>query len=250
MEKLGSRSSLLRTAMVLVGSLLGTSGCIAAEQRPPAGDALQQPVLSSRHKPLLTIAGFNFRDLNADGALAPFEDWRLAPEQRVDDLLARMTVAEKVGTMMHSTLPGVDGVLGRAARYDLTALMPLVQQKHVTSFITRLALEPAAFAEQNNAAQEVAEHARLGIPLTISTDPRNHFQYVLGAAESGAGTTQWPELLGFAALRDRELVRSLVKLPVESTGLWASICPCRRKLIWRQSRDGDGSAGRSGATRS
>jgi len=228
MEKLGSRSSLLRTAMVLVGSLLGTSGCIAAEQRPPAGDALQQPVLSSRHKPLLTIAGFNFRDLNADGALAPFEDWRLAPEQRVDDLLARMTVAEKVGTMMHSTLPGVDGVLGHAARYDLTALMPLVQQKHVTSFITRLALEPAAFAEQNNAAQEVAEHARLGIPLTISTDPRNHFQYVLGAAESGAGTTQWPELLGFAALRDRELVRSfgeIARREYRALGIHMSLSP-------------------------
>src|SRR5690606_23101244 len=90
----------------------------------------------------------------------------------------------------------------------LTALKPLVESKHVTSFITRLTVEPAALAEQNNAVQSVAERTRLGIPLTISTDPRNHFQFVLGAAESGTGTTQWPELLGFAALRDPDLVRS------------------------------------------
>ena len=229
MQKVGSRGTRARTAAAAVLlTLMALSGCVAADQLSLAGNALQQPVLGSRHKPLLTVAGMHFRDLDADGALAPYEDWRLAPEQRVDDLLGRMTVAEKVGTMMHSTLPGVDGLLGRAAQYDLSALTPLVQQKHVTSFISRLTLEPAALAEQNNAAQEVAERGRLGIPLTISTDPRNHFQYVLGAAESGTGTTQWPELLGFAALRDPELVRSfgeVARREYRALGIHMSLSP-------------------------
>jgi len=139
-----------------------------------------------------------------------------------------MTNAEKVGTMMHSTLPGVDGLLGRAARYDLTALKPLVAEKHVTSFITRLTIEPAALAEQNNEAQQVAERTRLGIPLTISTDPRNHFQFVLGAAESGTGTTQWPELLGFAALRDTSLVQSfgdIARREYRAVGIHMALSP-------------------------
>src|SRR5690606_37868379 len=82
-----------------------------------------------------------------------------------------------------------------------------VGEKHVTSFITRLSLPPADLAEQNNRVQELAERSRLGIPVTISTDPRNHFQYVLGASASATGNTRWPELLGFAALADAALVR-------------------------------------------
>jgi beta-glucosidase len=39
-------------------------------------------------------------------------------------------------------------------------------------------------AEQANAVQALAEQDRLGIPVTISADPRNHFQHVLGAAET------------------------------------------------------------------
>src|SRR5690606_7652534 len=107
MQNVGRRGTRARTAAAAVLlTLMALSGCVAADQLSLAGNALQQPVLGSRYKPLLTVAGMHFRDLDADGALAPYEDWRLAPEQRVDDLLGRMTVAEKVGTMMHSTLPG------------------------------------------------------------------------------------------------------------------------------------------------
>ena len=62
-------------------------------------------------------------------------------------------------------------------------------------------------AEQNNALQEVAERSRLGVPLTISTDPRHHFQYTLGASVAAGAFSQRPETLGFAALRDPALVR-------------------------------------------
>ena len=149
-----------------------------------------QPDLGSREKPTIALGGLRFRDLNGDGSLAQYEDWRLSPEKRASDLVRRMTLAEKVGAMMHSSMPGRDGLLGRSASYDLDALSGLVREKHVTSLITRLTLASAELAEQNNGAQAVAEAGRLGIPLTISSDPRSHFQYVLGAAESGTGTTQ------------------------------------------------------------
>jgi beta-glucosidase len=187
-----------------------------------------QPELGTRGKPLLTVAGLRFRDMNGDGQLTPYEDWRLLPEQRADDLVGRMSVAEKVGSLMHSTLPGAGGVLGRADTYDFDALGRLVNEKHVNSFITRLTLVPADLAAQNNAAQEVAEGARLGIPLMISTDPRSHFQYVLGAAESASGTTRWPELLGFAALSDPELVRQfgdIARKEYRAVGIHMALSP-------------------------
>lgn len=171
------------------------------------GSGLEQPELGMRSKSAVEVDGLKFRDLDGDGQLAAYEDWRLAPQERAKDLAGRMTLAEKVGTLVHATLPGEGGLIGRAQAYDLEATAKLVRDKHITSLITRLASEPVELARQNNAIQELAEGTRLGIPLTISTDPRNHFQYVLGASEGAGGVSQWPELLGFAALRDPERVR-------------------------------------------
>ncbi|HEY6815644.1 MAG TPA: glycoside hydrolase family 3 N-terminal domain-containing protein [Croceibacterium sp.] len=190
--------------------------------------AHEQIELGARAKPVITADGLRFRDLEADGQLAPFEDWRLSPERRAEDLVRRMTLAEKVGMLMHSTLPGQGGEMGRAPSYDLEAAARLVETKHVTSFITRLTLPPAELAEQNNAIQALAEATRLGIPLTISSDPRNHFQYVLGASESSAHSTQWPELLGFAALRDPELVRrfaDIARKEYRAVGIHMTLSP-------------------------
>ena len=198
----------LKRNLALGASAALLAACSTVSGTPAGGGlALQQIDLGSRSKPVLELDGLRFRDLESDGRLAPFEDWRLTPERRADDLVTRMTAAEKVGTLMHSTLPGRGGELGRAPSYDMDALSRLLSGKHVSSFITRLTLPAAELAEQNNAVQASAEATRLGIPVTISSDPRNHFQYVLGASESSADMTQWPELLGFAALRDPELVR-------------------------------------------
>ncbi|MEO6389358.1 MAG: glycoside hydrolase family 3 N-terminal domain-containing protein [Croceibacterium sp.] len=200
------------------------SGSNAAE----AGVTLPQPSIGSDAKSILTLGGLRFRDLDGDGHLTPYEDWRLEPAVRADNLVSRMTLAEKVGTLMHSTLPGLDSALGQSDGYDLAALRGLVDDKHVTSFITRLALPPSALAAQNNAAQRIAEDTRLGIPVTISTDPRNHFQYVLGASENANGVTQWPELLGFAALRDPELVRrfgDIVRKEYRAVGIHMALSP-------------------------
>ena len=193
-----------------------------------AGQGTTQPELGLRSKAAVEVDGLRFRDLDGDGKLTPYEDWRLDPEQRAKDLAGRMTVDEKVGTLMHSTLPGSGGLLGRSDSYDLAALGALVKDKHVTSFITRLALHPADLAKQNNAVQEVAENTRLGIPLTISTDPRNHFQYVLGAGDTANGVTQWPELLGFAALRDPALVRQfgeIARKEYRAVGIHMALSP-------------------------
>ncbi len=202
-------AKLTTTAMALTSALV-LANCTHPAPLPDlaAGNSnLSQPQLGLRVKQSITVHGLEFRDADADGELAIYEDWRRTPAERATDLARRMTTAEKVGTLMHSTMPGRDGELGRANSYDLDALADLVGDKYVTSFITRLTLAPSELVKQGNLAQEVAAAGRLGIPLTISTDPRNHFSYVLGASEAGTGTTRWPELLGFAALRDPAIVR-------------------------------------------
>src|SRR4051812_22478563 len=166
--------------------------------------AARQPRIESRSAPILEQDGLRFRDLNRNGALDPYEDWRLAAGDRARDLVARMTLEEKAGTMMHGTArsTGALGGIGAGAAYDTAANRVLIDSSKVTSMITRLRGEPAMLASQHNALQAIAERTRLGIPLTISTDPRNHFQYVIGASVTPGQFSQWPETLGFAAIDD------------------------------------------------
>lgn len=185
--------------IVLAATPAASQDAVAVSKRQPA---MTQPEVDTRAKRVISVGAWSFRDSDGDGRLSPFEDWRLAPEVRARDLVSRMTMEEKVGSLLHATLPGTSGELGRGAAYDLSAAAELISVRKITSFITRLVNPPAELAKESNRAQELAERERLGIPLTISSDPRNHFQYVLGAGESAAGTTQWPEALGFAALRD------------------------------------------------
>lgn len=170
-----------------------------------------------------------FRDLNRNGRLDPYEDSRLTPEARADDLVKRMTLEEKAGAMMHDTLPGLGALTGSSARgYDFDAIEQTIVTRHVNSFITRLQLPPAQLAEQNNKVQQIAQRTRLGIPVTISTDPRNHFQFVLGAASSGTGFSQWPETLGFAAIGDAALVRrfgDIARQEYRAVGIHMALSP-------------------------
>jgi beta-glucosidase len=170
-----------------------------------------------------------YRDLNRNGKLDLYEDSRLDPEARAEDLVKRMTLEEKAGAMVHDTLPGLGAQVGASAKgYDLEAVQRTITQKQVNSFITRLQLPPAALAEQNNKVQAIAERTRLGIPVTISTDPRSHFQVVLGATSRSDGFSQWPETLGFAAIGDPALVRrfaDIARQEYRAVGIHMALSP-------------------------
>lgn len=148
-----------------------------------------------------------YRDLNHNGRRDVYEDASQSVDARVDDLVRQMTLEEKVGAMMHGSLPAGDELGHGGAIYDLDQVGTMIGQRHLNSFITRLVVEPRRLAGQNNDVQRLAEQTRLGIPVTISTDPRNHFQAVLGASTAGGGFSLWPETLGLAATGDADLVR-------------------------------------------
>ena len=177
---------------------------IAARAQNPAQPAAKtQPPIVSRSSPVLEQSGLRFRDLNRNGQLDPYEDWRLTPAARARDLVSKMTLEEKAGAMMHGTARsgGAMGDAGVGTVYDTAANRALIEGAKVNSLITRLGGDPANLAAQDNELQQLAEGTRLGIPLTISTDPRHHFQYVLGATVTAGQFSQWPETLG--ARRDR-----------------------------------------------
>ncbi len=130
-----------------------------------------QAELSTREVALIGVDGFEFRDLNKNGTLDPYEDWRSPAGERAADLLGRMTLEEKVGQIAHGNIWPNAPFGAPATGYDLEAAEEVMSGGHITAFIPFATLNFLTFVEQNNAIQEMAERGRLGIPATISADP-------------------------------------------------------------------------------
>ena len=189
-----------------------------------------QPVLGTRGVPILERDGLRFKDLDRNGALDPYEDWRLTPDARARDLVSRMSLAEKAGAMMHGNLraEGPMGAIGVGTEVDIDAMRGVIRDVGITHVIMRLGGPPADLARQTNAVQEAAEGGRLGVPLTISTDPRHHFQYVVGASAQTGQFSQWPEPLGLAALRDPALTKrfgDIARQEYRAVGIHMTLSP-------------------------
>ncbi|AQR69798.1 beta-glucosidase [Janthinobacterium sp. LM6] len=190
------------------------AGCVATLALAACGndtvsEEYTQPVFGATTYSQLKVDGYTFKDMNRNGKIDPYEDWRLSAEARADDLLSRMSLDEKASLMMHGTAPTVADPtgIGQGGAYDLTALQDLIVKQYVNTFITRMAGDTANMATQYNKVQALSETSRHGIPVSISTDPRHHFQYTVGASAGTKGFSQWPETLGLAAIGDDALVR-------------------------------------------
>ena len=187
-----------------------------------------QPAAQSSAAPVLTIGGKQFRDLNRNGVVDPYEDWRLPSATRARDLVSRMTLEEKAGAAVHGTAPIIVGPMASGPAYDSASAASMILARNVNSLLTRMSVAPAELARQNNRLQQMAERGRLGIPVTISSDPRSHFQAVAGASVSVSGFSKWPETLGFGALGDPQLVRhfaTIVRSEYRAVGIHMALSP-------------------------
>jgi len=196
----------------------------------PSLPNVQQPELGHRTVPLLTVDGLTFKDLDRNGKLDAYEDWRLSPEVRAADLVRRMSLEELAGLMVHGTLSteGDLGSIGSGKVYDSAKTRRMIDEKHVNSFITRLRTDAQNLARQNNEVQAMAESSRWGIPVTISSDPRNHFQDVVGASVRDSAFSMWPSPLGFAALNDSKRTQrfaDIVRQEYLAVGIRESLAP-------------------------
>lgn len=173
--------------------------------------APKQPPLGARKASRLTVDGLDFKDANKNGKLDKYEDWRLPVEQRVGDLVSQMTIEEKAGLMIHSSLMGFTGPGGvvldappppRAGSpagftpprregiepLDRPTPAELIVKRNVRWILLRPNRRepPADSARFANGLQEIAEASRLGIPIVLSSDPRH------SVSRPGAGPLQQP----------------------------------------------------------
>ena len=80
-----------------------------------------QPVLGTRSVPIIEKRGLKFKDLNKNGKLDKYEDWRMTPEERSKDLLTKMSVEEKAGFMLINSLNMVGTRAAEASEGKLKA---------------------------------------------------------------------------------------------------------------------------------
>jgi beta-glucosidase len=153
---------------------------------------------------------FTYRDLNKNQQLDIYEDVRQPTAMRVEDLLSQMTLEEKAGQMMHPaiTIKPDFALLAfhfAMGRVDIDAAE--VFDRHISHFNFYGKPTPLEIAEKLNELQKIAARTRLGIPLTISSDPLHEAASGGIAAFSVKGFSGWPSQLGFAASRDIDLVK-------------------------------------------
>jgi len=212
----------------------------------------KQADLGYRSAKILKVAGLDFKDLNKNGKLDKYEDWRLPVEVRAKDLLTQMTLEEKIGFMIISTtrLAGDNSFQAGAPRAEISSgfneedLMqpinmftrkPLAVQMmsaagttkgvtnfHLRHFILRANTNAKTLAEWSNNLQALCESSRLGIPAVVASNPRNHIT-VDAAIGLSVGTTvfsRWPGELGMAAMRDLKLTREFAEIAAKE---WSSV---------------------------
>ncbi|MFE5912142.1 glycoside hydrolase family 3 protein [Streptomyces wedmorensis] len=139
----------------------------------------------------------------------PYQDPTRPVGERVEDLLARMTPEEKAGQLFHSMLMmNPDGTPVTATDGSMLPLTTpeLIADRGLTHFNLLGTHGAREMARWHNAIQEMAASTRLGIPVSLSTDPRHAFTDNVGTSFGSGAFSAWPEALGLAAVGDPELV--------------------------------------------
>lgn len=173
---------------------------------------------------LLHVDGLTFKDLNRNGRLDVYEDWRRSYEERARDLAHQLSTEEIAGLMLysaHQAIPMAKGKAFSVAHYggkayeesgaDAGALTDeqkaFLKDDHLRAVLITSVESPAVAARWNNNAQAFVEGLDHGIPMNTSSDPR-HESTANAEFNAGAGgqISLWPSSLGMGATFSPESV--------------------------------------------
>ena len=168
---------------------------------------------------ILKIDGEIFRDLNKNNSLDVYEDHRLDSKLRSDDLLNKMTIEEKVGQMFHPPFtlkPDIWMLIYEIAIRGNKSTEAQILFDNISHFNLYGNPSPAELANKINHFQEIASRSRLGVPITISSDPIHEVPKGGGVASfSVDGFSKWPSQLGFAATNNSLIIENFAQIVKE-----------------------------------
>lgn len=191
--------------------------------------------LIGKEAPVLSIDGHDFRDLNKNGKLDAYEDYRVNIEDRITNLIGQMSLEEKAGTMFitmaamnsNGDLSETKSILNPIS-YVVEGNSEMVLGKNMNHLNTLQSTSPEAMVVWHNNIQKLAERTRLGIPITLATDPRHGVPNAPGASIYSPFFSSWPSTLGLAATGDSNLVRAfgdIARQEYKALGFRLSLSP-------------------------
>ena len=132
--------------------------------------------------PILEVDSLKFKDLNKNGKLDVYEDWRKDTDERIADLISQMTPEEEVGLLF-------------CVNTQLYDARHMVQEFALTCQLFNLNGTPITITNTLNNLQAAAEAERLGVPMVFTSDREyNSFGGYIDKAHEGFGTANDPEL--------------------------------------------------------
>jgi beta-glucosidase len=142
----------------------------------------------------------------------PYQDAALPIDVRVDDLMRRMDLEDKIGLLFH-THGFVGDPMAANAFTDQPSIASMIADRRMNHFnVLGAATSGREFAQWHNTIQAFAREQPLAIPVTFSSDPRHGFtDNPLTAALAGP-FSQWPEAIGLAAVGSAELVEEFADI--------------------------------------
>ena len=194
---------------------------------------------------IITVDRFGFKDLNKNGTLDKYEDWRLPTDERAKDLASKMSVEQIAGLMLYSrhqpipapaggpfagTFNGKPFAESGAKSSDLSdQQIQFLTKDNLRHVLITSVESPEIAALWNNNAQALVESLGLGIPANNSSDPR-HTAKAEAEYNAGAGGTisMWPGSLGMAASFDPSIVKEfgrIASIEYRALGLTTALSP-------------------------
>ena len=195
---------------------------------------------------LLEDDGYVFKDLNRNGRIDVYEDWRRPYGDRAADLAGQLTVEEMAGLMLysaHQVVPMRPGDYFSTAHYggrtyDESGAAPssltdeqkvFLKDDHLRAVLITRVESPTVAAQWNNNMQAFVEGLDHGIPVNTSSDPRHETK---ASAEFNAGAggqiSLWPSPIGMAATFDPALMREFGEIASEeyrALGITTALSP-------------------------
>lgn len=176
---------------------------------------------------LIESDGFAFKDLNKNGRLDIYEDWRRPVDERAKDLASKMTVEQIGGLMLyssHQSIPAMSGVgpatgdvtyngkpfseSGARSSDPSDQQIKFIKEEHLRHVLITTVDLPEVAAQWNNNIQALVEGLDLGIPVNTSSDPRHETNSsAIYNAGAGGEISMWPGSLGMAATFDPSIVK-------------------------------------------
>ncbi len=214
-----------KIASLALAAMLGMSSLPALAESAPV-----QPDLVARVKNIIEVDGYQFKDLNDNGELDPYEDWRLSAEERAENLLSMMDADQKAAQMVHLTLVSKkdkwfsDNNVGFALVYEYVFDAEEDEEEEEDEEaedaiqVTGSAMNAAV---KTNEIQELSESSELGIPVIFSMDTEAGAAFVKDA-------TFLPDEINLGAAGDEALTAKyyqVLKEELEAMGVRMALSP-------------------------